>query len=348
MKLESRFREIEGVGKSRNLRAVRIVSILNFRFPISAPSFPRVEGDHRWFKVLPGMLLCALLWGSAFPCLKTVFGIWSEQGLVLGLTDYWWFAGVRFTVAGIALLLIARNPWSEIRSVSKARLFGMTMTQTFGQYLFFYLAVAVASGSLTGLLASSGSFWWVVLAPLLSKAPKPSRAQWMALLLGGIGITLATAAPGAGAGRPMLGAFLMVAATGLGAVGVIEFGKLGKGIGARAATGFSLGAGGLLLLLCGASSFPRAAELMSPPVILITLWLCIVSAAAFALWNFLSTKHPVPLLAGYRFLIPLCGMGESLIFLKGESAGWGLISGAVLVVVSLVMMQRANRLLQGS
>ncbi|MFC7335557.1 DMT family transporter [Haloferula chungangensis] len=288
------------------------------------------------------MLLCALLWGSAFPSLKTVYGIWNEQGLELGLTDYWWFAGVRFTIAGIALLLIARNPWVEIRHSSKPRLLTISLTQTFGQYLLFYLAVAVASGSLTGLLASSGSFWWVLLAPLLAGAPKPNRAQWSALLLGGLGITLATAAPGAGAGRPLLGAALMIGATGMGAVGVIEFGKLGKGIGARAATGFSLGLGGLLLLVCGASSFPRAAELMSPPVILITAWLSIVSAAAFSLWNYLSTKHPVPLLAGYRFLIPLCGMTESLIFLKDESAGWGLMVGAALVVISLVLMQRAK------
>ena len=301
-----------------------------------------MEGDHRWIKVLPGALLCALLWGSAFPCLKTVYGIWERQGLELGLTDYWWFAGVRFTIAGLALLLVARNPWSEIRNASKPRLLTISLRQTFGQYLLFYLAVAVASGSLTGLLASSGSFWWVLLAPLLAGAPKPSRGQWVALLLGGVGISLATAAPGAGAGRPVIGALLMIGATGLGAVGVIEFGKLGKVIGARAATGFSLGLGGLLLLLCGVSSFPRAGELMTLPVILITCWLCFVSAAAFALWNYLSTKHPVPLLAGYRFLIPLCGMTESLVFLKGESAGWGLISGALLVVISLVMMQRAR------
>ncbi|MEP4079852.1 DMT family transporter [Haloferula sp.] len=301
-----------------------------------------MEGDHRWFKVLPGMLLCALLWGSAFPAIKTVYGIWHEQGLELSLPDYWWFAGVRFTIAGIALLLIARNPWEEIRRSSKPRLMTLSLTQTFGQYLLFYLAVAVASGSLTGLLASTGSFWWVLLAPLLAGTPKPSRAQWTALLIGGLGITLATAAPGAGAGRPVLGALLMIGATGLGAVGVIEFGKLGKGIGARAATGFSLGAGGVLLLLCGIGTFPRAAELMTPPVILITCWLSLVSAAAFALWNYLSTKHPVPLLAGYRFLIPLCGMTESLIFLKNETAGWGLLVGAALVVVSLVMMQRAR------
>ncbi|MEM1085610.1 MAG: DMT family transporter [Verrucomicrobiota bacterium] len=301
-----------------------------------------MEGDHRWFKVLPGMLLCALLWGSAFPSLKTVYGIWSEQGLEIGLSDYWWFAGIRFTIAGIALLLIARNPWQQIAASPKPRLLLLSTTQTFGQYLLFYLAVAVASGSLTGLLASSGSFWWVILAPLLAGAPKPNSRQWTALLIGAVGITLATAAPGAGAGRPVLGALLMIGATGCGAVGVIEFGKLGNRIGARAATGFSLGFGGLLLLLCGIGSFPRAAELMSPQVIAITAWLCVVSAAAFALWNYLSTKHPVPLLAGYRFLIPLCGMTESLIFLENETAGWGLMVGAALVVGSLVMMQRAR------
>ena len=302
-----------------------------------------VEVDQRFIKVLPGALLCALLWGSAFPCLKAVYGIWSEQGFEPGLGDYWWFAGVRFTIAGVALLLISRNPWQQIAHSPKAGLLKMSLTQTLGQYLFFYLAVAVASGSLTGLMVSTGSFWWVLLAPLLSKAPSPSRGQWAALVLGGIGITIATAAPGAGAGRPVLGAILMIGATGMGAVGIIEFGRLGGGIGARAATGFSLTLGGLLLLLAGAGSFGRVGELFDNPlVILITCWLCFVSAAAFALWNHLSTKFPVPLLAGYRFLIPLCGMGESLLFIKGETAGWGLIVGAGLVAASLVMMQRAR------
>ena len=132
----------------------------------------------------------------------------------------------------------------------------------------------------------------------------------------------------------------------MGAVGIIEFGKLGKWIGARAATGFSLALGGGLLLIAGAGSFPRAGELFgNPVVILITIWLSFVSAAAFALWNHLSTKFPVPLLAGYRFLIPLCGMSESLLFIKGETASWGLIMGGCIVAVSLVMMQRAKPVL---
>lgn len=46
-----------------------------------------MELDQRWYKVLPGALLCALLWGSAFPCLKTVYGIWEEVGFEPGLGD---------------------------------------------------------------------------------------------------------------------------------------------------------------------------------------------------------------------------------------------------------------------
>lgn len=97
-----------------------------------------------------------------------------------------------------------------------------------------------------------------------------------------------------------------------------------------------------MLLLVGSPAFARADLLLSLPVVGLTLWLALVSAAAFSLWNHLSTRHPVPLLAGYRFLVPLCGMLESLLFLKAETAGWGLLVGAGLVVVSLVMAQRAE------
>lgn len=283
-----------------------------------------------------------MLWGSAFPAIKTVYGIWERAGLEVGAPELWWFAGVRFTIAGILLLLASRRPWAEFRATSKGRLLAFSLGQTFFQYLFFYLAMAVASGSLAGLLTSTGSFWWMILAPFLLKVSWPTRGQWVALLVGALGITLATAAPGAGAGDPVLGSILMLAATGFGALGLIQFSRLRETIGPRAATGWSLLGGGLMLLMIGLSAFGQAGDLLSIPVIVLTLWLALVSAAAFSLWNHLSTRHPVPLLAGYRFLIPLCGMVESLLFLEAETAGWGLMVGGALVVASLVMVQRAK------
>jgi drug/metabolite transporter (DMT)-like permease len=296
--------------------------------------------DHGYLKVLPPVLLCALLWGSAFPGIKTVYRLWDEAGVATGLTVYWWFAGVRFTLAGLLLLAVARRPLAQWRAAPKLGLAKLALFQTVGQYLLFYWGLALASGSLAALLASAGSFWWMLLAPLLARAPWPSGRQWLAVAAGALGLVIATAEPGTGAGRPWLGALLIVAASGSGTLGLIEFGKFRGRIGARAATGFALFGGGLALLAVGAGEFDRAAELMSPAVILLTVWLAFVSAAAFGLWNHLSTRHPVPLLAGYRFLIPLAGMFEALIFLPDESAGWGLMIGAVLIVFALMLAQR--------
>ncbi len=301
--------------------------------------------EHRWTKVLPPVLLCALLWGSAFPGIKAVYHIWQESGVAVNPSRCWWFAGVRFTLAGIMLLAVARRPFAEFRATPGRLLLGFAATQTFGQYLLFYLAISIASGSLAGLLSSLGSFWWMLLGPLVAGAPWPARWQWYAVLVGGAGVAVAAAsAPhGAAAGNPWLGTLLLLGSTGLGTLGLVQFGKLRKTIGARAATGFSLLGGGLALLLAGAGSFPEAARLMPPAALGLTLWLAFVSAAAFSLWNHLSTLHPVPLLAGYRFLIPLAATLESMLFL-GERPGPGFASGALLIFGSLLALQRGSAL----
>ena len=303
------------------------------------------EGEHRWTKVLPPVLVCALLWGSAFPGIKAVYQIWVSSGIEAGASECWWFAGVRFTLAGLMLLAVAKRPFAEFRSTPKLALLGFTATQAFGQYLLFYLAISISSGSLAGLLSSAGSFWWMLLGPLVAGVAWPTRWQWSAIAVGGLGVALAagTAPHAAGAGNPWLGTLLLLGSTGLGTLGLVQFAALRKTIGARAATGFSLFGGGLGLLLVGARAFPEAVRLMPPHAIGLTLWLAFVSAAAFGLWNHLSTLHPMPLLAGYRFLIPLCATMESMLFL-GERPGWGFACGAALILGSLVALQRGSTL----
>ena len=301
--------------------------------------------EHRWTKVLPPVLVCALLWGSAFPGIKAVYALWAAAGIKAGPGECWWFAGVRFTLAGLMLLAVARRPGDEFRATPKRLLLGFAATQTFGQYLLFYLAISIASGSLAGLLSSLGSFWWMLLGPLVAGLAWPTRAQWLAIAIGGLGVALAagTTPRTAGAGNPWLGTLLLLGSTGLGTLGLVQFARLRQTIGARAATGFSLFGGGLGLLLVGAGSFPDAARLMPPQALGLTFWLAFVSAAAFSLWNHLSTLHPMPLLAGYRFLIPLCATLESMLFL-GERPGWGFACGAALILGSLVALQRGSGL----
>jgi len=286
-------------------------------------------------------LLCALLWGSAFPSIKTVYRHWEAAGLERTLSLVFLFAGIRFCLAGLGLLFFGKNLRQEMKVTPWKFLVGLALTQTFIQYVFFYQAIAVSSASLTALLVVTGSFWWVILAPILQKTPRPSQRQWLGLALGGVGVTLSIYQPGAGAGNPLLGAIFMMSATANGALAIILFSHIKPKMSAINATGLSLFLGGLGLTALGLPAVSKLPEMLDTTVIFITLWLSLVSAAAFSIWNHLSTLFPVPLLANYRFFIPVCGVIEALILLPDESAGWGLLLGGPLVIASMIWAKRS-------
>jgi drug/metabolite transporter (DMT)-like permease len=168
--------------------------------------------------------------------------------------------------------------------------------------------------------------------------------QWLGLVIGGTGVTIAVYAPGAGAGNPLLGAIFMLCATASGALALLLFQRIKPTMSSINATGISLFAGGVSLILVGFQAIGSFQEMFSSPVIGSTLWLAFVSAAAFSIWNHLSSIFPVTLLASYRFLIPICGVLEALLFLEGESAGWGLFVGGALVVLSMIWAQHSKRI----
>ena len=292
------------------------------------------------WQALVGVLFCSFLWGSAFPSIKTVYRIWAEQGLEVNSATRFWFAGVRFTIAGGALLLLAKNPIMELKKTPKLYLIGMMMTQTFLQYILFYTALVYSSGSLASLMTASGSFWWLLLAPLFGRSGWGGWKVWGILCLGAIGVGLVVYSPNDISTNPVLGMIIMLSANLCGALAVLIFGKVKATMGARTATGYSLFSGGIGLCLVALSAIPQSRQMFSPPVIIITLFLAFVSAAAFSIWNELSTRYEVSLLATYRFMIPVVGVMLSVIFIDGETFSWSIVVGAVLVIVAMIMSQR--------
>ncbi|MGJ8657974.1 MAG: DMT family transporter [Akkermansiaceae bacterium] len=294
-------------------------------------------------KALFYSLICALLFGSAFPAIKTVYADWGSRGLEVGIFAIWLFAGVRFIIAGIGLLCAARQPFVELKNTPWRLLLLFTLGQTTLQYIFFYLGVYVSSGSLAALLAGSGSFWWMMLAPLIVKSPWPTRIQWAAVIFGFLGVAISVYSPGSGASNPILGAVFILTSTLFGAIGIIIFGKIKPTMGSKAGSGFALLFGGIILFLLGSPAISELPQLFNTKIIYLTLWLAFVSAMGFALWNHLSTIYPVSLLASYRFLIPLCGVIESLIILKSESPGLGLLIGGPMILISIYVAQRFQK-----
>jgi drug/metabolite transporter (DMT)-like permease len=292
-------------------------------------------------RVLPfAVLACALLWGSAFPAIKAVYAEWSVAGVEPNTSNRFVLAGVRFSLGGIVLLLLAKNPMRELRKTSLSRLLAFACAQTYVQYALFYTALAVSSAVLGGLLVGSGSIWWLLLAPLLLKSPWPSSRQWGFISLGAVGVLLAVYRPGAGSGQAVLGAVLFCLCTLSGALGLIILQKILKTMGARSATGYGLLIGGILFMLSGISAWPEMQALFSSKVILLTLYLAFVSAFGFGLWNYLTSIFPVNLLAGYRFLVPVCAVVESSLLVSGETPGYGIWLGGVMVIISLIGLHR--------
>ena len=99
--------------------------------------------------------------------------------------------------------------------------------------------------------------------------------------------------------------------------------------------------GGVILTVCGAPAIYRGdLAAFDGFVISWTVWLAFVSAAAFALWNHLSTLMPAHALATFRFLIPLFGVFESLWLLDGEKPTPSMVVGGSIVLVAMTLVGR--------
>ncbi len=292
-------------------------------------------------KLLPyAVLLCALLWGSAFPGIKAIYSSWEAAGIEPSFNKNMLIAGIRFTLSGSMLLIIAQKPIQDFKNLPKLPLISFALLQTTIQYVFFYSALAVSSSVLGGLLTSMGSFWWLLLAPILLKTAWPTKVQWSLFMFGAAGVIFAIYSPGAGSGNLLLGVPLFLGSTFSGALAIIVYQKMTPYAGPRSITGFGLFTGGILLILIGIPSWEFLPLMLNTKVIILTLYLAMVSAIGFGIWNYLSQLFPVNLLAGYRFLIPICAVTEATIFVKGEAPGMGIIIGGMMIIFSIISLNK--------
>lgn len=91
---------------------------------------------------------CCLLWGSAYPAIKSGYEIF--QIATDDIPSKIVFAGYRFLFAGLLLLLLAvaqRKPIGRLSPRQYGQLTLLGLTQTSLQYIFFYIGLAFTTGS---------------------------------------------------------------------------------------------------------------------------------------------------------------------------------------------------------
>lgn len=266
-----------------------------------------------------GAAFCCLLWGSAYPAIKSGYEIF--QIATDDIPSKIVFAGYRFLFAGLLLLLLAMAQRKSIGRLSPRQFGQLTLlglTQTSLQYIFFYIGLAFTTGVKGSIMNATGTFFSVLLAHFIYQNDKLSYNKTLGCILGFAGVMVVNFNSGLmdfsfsllGDGSVVLAAFILSAAT--------LYGKrISQTVDPTVMTGYQLGIGGLALVI-GGYAFGGSLSVHGLSSVAILGYLTLLSSVAFALWSILLKYNRVGMIAPFNFLIPVSGAVLSAIFL-GEN-----------------------------
>lgn len=282
-------------------------------------------------------IFCSILWGSAFPVLKV-----SYEELQMVPEDTMAkvvFAGMRFLLSGlillIGLLIINRKALFVSRSkIPVLILFGITQTAL--QYFFFYNGLAKTTGMKGAILASSGTFFTVMLAHYFYVNDRMNWQKTVGLIAGFAGIVVANWGQGFQMSFQLTGEGYMVLAALTGAIGTIMAKEMAVGIHPFALTGWQLTIGSVLMLVVGLPQLQENAITFTPLGWGLFIYSAFLSAAAFGLWYSILKYNKAGEISIYRFVTPVSGTILSAMFIPGEKLTLLVIAALALVAIGFV------------
>ena len=274
-------------------------------------------------------ILFAASWASASAAAK--FGLRSVEPLVL--------FQIRFLVAGIIMLaysfIIQKDRLPKGKEWWELTLFGLLNVTL---YLSFFVLgikeVAAGIGSLS--TATNPLFISIISAFWMGRRVK--GAEWLAVLLGLLGVALSTYPLLQKSFATPLGLFYMFLSMVSYSVGTIYYSKIDWKLSRTAINGWQVFLGGLLML-------PLTFLLHKEPnnydlnFTLSVLWLIFpVSILAVQLWLYLLEIDPVKA-SFFLFLCPIFGFIYSYLLLD-EPITYHTFLGTALVIIGLYVGQR--------
>jgi len=288
-----------------------------------------------WVVVLA--LTTAIAWGWAFPLIKVGF---NAFGITTDMTgSKMLFAGIRFAVAGLIVLFVARSSgrsFKATRSSDWRFILAFALINTTLHYFFFYVGMSHSEGSRAAILNSLSTFLVVLLACACFKSDRLTSRKIIGCVVGFCGI-LALNLGGAESGQfTWLGDGMIILNAICSAIASLMTRGLSRRIDVFVGTGYSLTIGGILLIVPGlvlGGTLPNVNMLG----LVCLLLLIAISALCFALYNKLLSLNPVGKVAIYNSLIPVVGavtsclcLGETF-YLKYTLAG-GLAAIGIYII----------------
>lgn len=289
-------------------------------------------------------LTAATVWGFAYPLIKLGF---KELSITPDMTaSKMLFAGIRFSISGLIILLFAQrgNRRFQVRQhtdwwyILLFALFNTTL-----HYAFFYFGLSNSAGSRASILNSLSVFSVVILACLFFKSDRMNSNKVMGCLVGFCGLILLNIdlpsplqslmgevrqTEQIGEVGTFLGDGMIILNALCGAFASLMTRGLAKRVDVFVGTGYSLGIGGLLLVIPAilmGGSIPTLTALG----FLYLLLLVGISTIGFVLYNRLLISNPIGKVAIYNSLIPVVGALSSCLCLGEPFTAKYIIAGTL-------------------
>ncbi|MDE7380407.1 MAG: DMT family transporter [Clostridia bacterium] len=287
-------------------------------------------------------IFCCILWGSAFPCVKTGYKLFeidrdSVPSLML-------FAGVRFTLAGVLVIIfgsIQKRTFLVPKPRNIWRVMLVALFQTALQYTFFYIGLSRVSGVKSSVLNGLGVFFTILCACFIFRTEKFNLIKLAGCILGFGGVILINLGGDFSFNFRFTGEGFLIF-SGLSAAVAAGLVKIfSKHENTTALCGYQFFIGGIVLVIIGAS-FGGKIPTVSVGGVFMLLYLAFLSACAFTLQGFLLKYNPVSKVAVYKSTNPLFGAVFSAIILSesDQLLSWYTLIAIILVCLGIFIINK--------
>ena len=278
--------------------------------------------------------VCCILWGSAIPVIKTGYRFLHVDSSDIASQIV--FAGVRFTLAGILVLIFASIREKKVMIPDKEILkyaVPVCLAQTVGQYFFFYIGVAHTSGVKGGIITGLGNFIAILMACLIVRNERMTGRKMAGCVLGFAGVVVINLmGKSLDMGFTLTGeGFILISQVAYG-ISTILINIYSKKVSPVVLSGTQFTMGGVVLTLIGIGMGGHLGNITAVGVVII-FYLAMVSAVAYTLWSVLLAWNDVSKVAIFGFVNPLCSVILSALILGEVKQAFNVGSLAALILV---------------
>ena len=283
-------------------------------------------------------MICCLLWGSAFPCIKTGYRLFNISGD--DAKSQILFAGIRFAIAGF-MVIITHSIRSKgiVLPKEPKKILVLSLFQTILQYYFFYVGMAHTTGVKSSIITGAGTFITLFISALLFKQESLTTRKIVGSLIGFMGLILVNV-NGKSIDFDLCfngeGYILIAGLSAAMSSGFIK--KFSKDTDVVMLSGYQFMFGGIIMAAIGGIMGGRLGAVSTEGMALL-LYMGFISACAYTLWSLLLKYNDVSKVSACKFMNPVFGVLLSAVILKeGSTLGSYVIVALLLICLGIFIV----------